>query len=111
MIADRKAKRAGTITDADGVTHSYDFAPCTTDLLCVLNGHEHLDSFAYSPDGTVPAVEFDAYRYDNRPLFFVNIDRTKQRLNIWKFDEANQIYNYQVPFRESGMGSGEGVGA
>ena len=103
MIADRKAKRAGTITDVDGVTHSYDFSGCTTDLLCSLNGHSHLDSFAYSPDGTVPAVEFDAYRYDNRPLFFVNIDRTKQRLNIWKFDEANQIYNYQVPFYESGM--------
>ena len=109
LIADRKAKRAGTITDADGVTHSYDFSPCTTDLLCVLNGHWHLDSFAYSPDGTVPAVEFDAYHYDNCPLYFLNIDRTKQRVNVWKFDEANQIYNYQVPFLESGMESGEGA--
>lgn len=100
LYADRKAKRAGSITDCDGVVHTYDFTNCTSDLLCSLCGHWHEDNYAYSPDGTVPMIEFDAYRYDNVPAFLVNIDRTKQRINVWKFDEANNIYNYQVPFNE-----------
>lgn len=98
LYADRKAKRAGSITDCDGVSHSYDFRNCTSDLLCSLSGHSHVDIYGYSPDGTVPAVVFDAYRYDNCPLYFVNVDRTQERVNVWKFDEANGIYNYQVPF-------------
>ena len=100
LFADRKAKTSGTITDCDGVSHSYDFSGCTSDLLCSLSGHVHADRYVYSPDGTVPAVIFDAYRYDNNPLYFVNIDRTRERINVWKFDTANSIYNYQVPFEE-----------
>ncbi len=100
LYADRKAKRAGTITDCDGNVHNYDFTNCTSDLLCSLSGHSHEDYTGYSPDGTVPALVFDAYRYDNVPLHLVNIDRTRQRVNVWKFDEANNIYNYQVPFVE-----------
>lgn len=102
LYADRKAKRAGTITDCDGNEHAYDFTGCTSDLLCSLCGHWHEDNYAYSPDGTVPMIEFDAYRYDNVPFYFVNIDRTRQRLNVWKVDESNNIYNYQVPFFEPG---------
>lgn len=100
LFADRKAKTSGTITDCDGVSHSYDFSGCTSDLLCSLSGHVHADRYIYSPDGNVPAVIFDAYRYDNNPLYFVNIDRTRERINVWKFDTANNIYNYQVPFEE-----------
>lgn len=100
IFADRKAKRSGTIADCDGVSHSYDFSGCTSELLCVLSGHSHKDFYAYSPDGNVPSVVFDAYRYDNCPLHLVNIDRTRERINIWKFDEANNIYNWQVPFEE-----------
>ena len=100
LFADRKAKRSGAIADCDGVSHSYDFSSCTSDLLCSLSGHVHADRYIYSPDGTVPAVIFDAYRYDNNPLYFVNVDRTRERINVWKFDTANNIYNYQVPFNE-----------
>lgn len=100
LYADRKAKRSGAIADCDGNVHTYDFTNCTSDLLCTLNGHHHADKYIYSPDGNVPAVLFDAYRYDNMPLHLVNIDRTRQRVNVWKFDEANNIYNYQVPFNE-----------
>lgn len=100
LYADRKAKRSGTIKDIDGNVHSYDFSNCTSDLLCSLSGHSHSDYWKYSPDGTVPAVVFDAYRYDNTPLFMVNVDRTRERLNIWKFDIANNVYNYQVPFNK-----------
>lgn len=101
MIADRKAKTSGTITDSDGVSHSYDFSGCTSDLLCCLSGHSHTDIYGYSPDDNVPSVTFDAYRYDNVPAYFVNIDRTRERLNVWKFDESNNIYNYQVPFEDA----------
>jgi len=100
LLADRQAKRSGTITDCDGVAHNYDFSNCSSDLLCCLNGHSHADRIGYSPDNTVPSVTFDAYRYDNVPMYFVNINRTLKRLNIWKFDEGNNIYNFQVPFEE-----------
>lgn len=101
LYADRKAKRSGTIVDCDGVLHSYDFTNCTSDLLCTLNGHLHYDAFMYSPDGTVPAVGMDAYRYDDHPIYFLNIDKTLARVNVWKVDEASHIYNYQVPFTEA----------
>ena len=96
LISDRKAKRSGTITDSHGGIHAYDFTNCTSDILCCLAGHEHEDK--YASVGGVPAVVFDAYRYDLNPLYMVNIDRTKERLNIWKFDTGANVYNYQVPF-------------
>lgn len=95
LFSDRKAKRSGSITDAQGVVHEYDFTGCTSDFLCSLHGHQHFDNYTHV-DG-LPIVLFDAYRYDNIPMFGVNIDRTKQRLNIWKFDEHSNIYNYQIP--------------
>lgn len=101
IYADRKAKRSGSITDIEGNVHTYDFTACTSDLLCSLSGHSHTDYWSYSPDGTVPALVFDAYRYDNTPLFMLNVDRTRQRINVWKFDIANNVYNYQVPFEEA----------
>ena len=95
----RKNKLSGTITDSDGVTHSYDFSNCTSDLLCWLCGHAHTDSYSYDV-GDVPVLIFDAYTYANYPIYMVNIDRTRSRVNVWKIDEANHIYNYQVPFTE-----------
>lgn len=41
ILAARKAKTSGSFTDSYGVTHSYDFRSCTTDLLCSLHGHQH----------------------------------------------------------------------
>ena len=41
ILEDRKAKQSGTFTDVDGVTHSYDFTGCNSDLLCVFHGHTH----------------------------------------------------------------------
>lgn len=96
LIADRKAKRSGILTDSYGGVHPYDFSNCTSDILCCLSGHSHEDR--YVSVGGVPAVVFDAYRYDLNPLYMVNIDRTKERLNVWKFDTGANIYNYQVPF-------------
>lgn len=100
LLAARKNKTSGTITDSDGITHNYDFSSCTSDLLCWLAGHAHVDAFAYDNGGDVPVIIFDAYRYDNHPFYFINIDRTQEQVNVWKVDEANNIYNYQVPFTD-----------
>lgn len=96
LISDRKAKRSGTLTDSHGGVHPYDFTKCTSGILCCLSGHDHVDK--YTTVGGVPAVVFDAYRYDLNPLYMVNIDRTKKRLNVWKFDMGANVYNYQIPF-------------
>lgn len=100
LLTARKNKISGTVTDSDGITHNYNFSGCTTDILCWLAGHAHTDSYAYD-GGDVPVVIFDAYRYDNHPFFFINIDRTNEQLNIWKVDDSPTYYNYQVPFTES----------
>lgn len=99
LLSARKNKTGGTITDSDGVTHSYDFSNCTSDILCWLAGHAHTDSYAYD-GGDVPVIIFDAYRYDNHPFFFINIDRTQERVNVWKVDDSPTFYNYQIPFTE-----------
>jgi len=41
IMTDRKAKRSGTYIDTSGVTHNYDFANCSSDLLCSIHGHIH----------------------------------------------------------------------
>ena len=99
LLAARKNKTSGTITDSDGIVHSYDFSSCTSDILCWLAGHAHEDSYAYD-GGIVPVVLFDAYRYDQHPFFFINVDRTNERLSILKVDESPTIYAYTVPFTE-----------
>lgn len=96
----RKNKSSGTITDSEGITHNYDFSGCGSDLLCWLAGHHHADKYAYD-GGDVPIILFDAYTYADYPLYMVNIDRVRERVNVWKFDEANNIYNFQIPFIES----------
>lgn len=45
ILSARKAKTAGSYTDSYGVTHSFDFTGCTTDLLCSLHGHWHVVSY------------------------------------------------------------------
>ena len=100
LLDDRKNKRSGTVKDSYGVNHSYDFTSCTSDLICSLHGHSHTDAYDYHPleEYTMPVVIFDAIHYDNHPFFFINIDRTRERLNIWKVDDTPTFYNYQIPF-------------
>ena len=45
ILSARKAKTAGSYTDSYGVTHSFDFTGCTTDLLCSFHGHWHVVSY------------------------------------------------------------------
>lgn len=95
----RKNKTSGTITDYYGVTHSYDFSDCTSDLLCCLSGHAHGDYLSVFAN-SVPSYTFDAYGYDNHPFYFGNIDRENQLIELWKVDDANHIYHVEIPFEE-----------
>ena len=98
VLRARKNKISGTITDSAGVTHSYDFSACTSDLLCSLHGHSHVDWYNYF--GGIPTVIFDSYRYDACPFYFINIDKNSSKIDVWKIGEDEQIQKYTVPFVE-----------
>lgn len=94
IYAARKNKTAGTYTDAEGVAHPYDFRGCNSDLLCVLAGHVHIDRFTHAP---MLLAEFDAMGYDAHPVYFVNIDRSNNRLNAWKVGDDASVSPYSLP--------------
>lgn len=98
LIADRKAKTSGTIVDYGGVSHSYDFSNCTSDILCAFAGHRHEDIYQWDANGTVPVIVLDAMGYDNHPFYMVNVDRTNQLVDVWKVDDSPTFYNFQIPF-------------
>lgn len=102
LIDGRKRKTSGVVYDSYGNAHNFDFSNCTSDVICSLHGHQHSDLYNWQGGSNrdLPVVVFDAYHYDNMPFFFINIDRTKQRLNIWKVDKTPAIYNYQIPFTD-----------
>lgn len=91
----RKNKTSGTVTDSDGVEHNFDFSNCTTDILCGLHGHIHMDGYNYVGGSGLVNVTFDWFA-DNT-LHFVLIDRVNRQLNVWKVDSTNTVQNYQVP--------------
>lgn len=97
MLIDRKNKASGTVKDSYGNYHTYDFTGCNSDLLCCFAGHDHCDKYMWQNEN-IPVYLFDAYAYDSRPFYFVNVDRTKKRLNIWKVDNTAMVYNFQIPF-------------
>lgn len=98
LIAARKTKSSGTMIDVDGVTHSYNFANCTSDILCAFAGHEHADRYQWDSNNTVPVIVLDAMGYDYHPIYMVNVDRTNQLIDVWKVDDSPTFYNFQVPF-------------
>lgn len=97
MLIDRKNKASGTVKDSYGNSHAYDFTGCNSDLICCFAGHEHCDKYMWQ-NGDIPVYLFDAYAYDNHPIYFVNVDRTNRRMNIWKINDSPTVYNYQIPF-------------
>ena len=99
MLIDRKNKRSGTVKDSYGNVHAYDFTGCTSDLICSFAGHEHCDKYMWQ-NGNIPVYLFDALAYDNRPFYFVSVDRARERLNIWKVDNVPTVYNFQIPFEQ-----------
>lgn len=97
MLIDRQKKASGTVKDSYGNVHSYDFTECTSDIVCSFAGHEHCDKYMWQ-NNNILVYLFDAYAYDNHPIYFVNINRTSGYMNIWKIDDVPTVYNYQIPF-------------
>ena len=92
----RKNKTSGTITDSDGVEHSFDFSSCTTEILCGLNGHMHLDAYNHIGGDGLANMTFDWF--DGNTVHFVLIDRENRQINVWKMEGTALSYtNYQVP--------------
>ncbi len=97
----RKNKTSGTVTDSDGVEHAFDFSGCTTDILCGLHGHTHIDAYNYvgGIESGLLNITFDWFA--DTTIYFVLVDRENKQLNIWKVSNPNtgpEVQNYIVPF-------------
>lgn len=96
LFAARKDRGSGTVTDSEGVDHDFDFSKCTGRLLCALHGHTHYDAYNYVGSAGVLSMAFDWF--DDNTLHFVLIDRSANKLNVWKVEgDALNTTNYQVP--------------
>ena len=95
MFSARKTKGSGTITDSDGVEHSYDFTDCKTEVLCSLHGHTHYDAYLHL-NGSLLVNSFDWF--DDDTIFLALIDRVDRVLNVWKVEgDTLTSTNYQIP--------------
>ena len=84
MLKARISGGNGTVTDSEGVTHTYQFSDLEGNLLGMLHGHLHQEVWrtengltAYCADGTL---------HDMSCVFGV-FDRHNKKLRIWKFDK------------------------
>ena len=85
FFVDRKLKRSGSYEDIDGITHSYDFSTCETDLLCTLHGHTHAEWFSTASGLT--AYCCDRFSSTYGVCVFGLVDRVNQKLRIWQFSK------------------------
>lgn len=99
ILAARNAYTSGSTVDHYGVTHTYDFTQCTGKIICGLNGHCHQDAYGWSTAGAIQ-IAFDAYAYQWRPFYFVNIDRTAETVTMWKITDDAVVQTYTVPFSD-----------
>lgn len=98
----RKEKTSGTVNDSYGNAHSFDFSNCTGDLICTLHGHWHVDYFNwFGINNDIPTVLYDALHFDHKPFYFVNINRTAERITSWKITDDAMIQKIVIPFNES----------
>jgi len=88
ILAARKAKTAGTFTDVDGVTHSYDFTGCNSDLLCVFHGHIHRILSADKTEHGYPSYIGKAMMNDGDCAYGI-IDREGGKLHIYPFSKTS----------------------
>ena len=80
LFINRKNKTSGTYTDIDGVSHSYDFTGCRTDLLCALHGHEHKEVYGYADQLLCYCADWLGNDYN---CTFGLIDRGNGKLRVW----------------------------
>ena len=87
MVA-RKSKSNGTFTDPDGVTHTYDFSNCQSDLLCAFHGHIHHEDYIDNMQLGYP-VFIGRDMTNNGDCVYGLIDRANSKLYIYSFGKAN----------------------
>ena len=91
MIADRKNKTSGSFTDDEGVTHSYDFSDCESELLTQLSGHDHIDNYKHIED-SITEISYDCAKYRNT-IYFCYIDRKAKEYHAIKvWGTYNNLY-------------------
>lgn len=88
ILRDRKQKLAGTFLDSSGVTHSYDFTQCTSDLLCVFHGHSHTEGYAESSQNGYPICVFNDLD-NNATCTYGIIDREHGKLYTYVFSKSS----------------------
>lgn len=97
LVQARYNKTSGSFTDTQGITHTYDFTGCNNDLIVVLHGHSHSDWSHWDLD--VLSICFKNYYESNRPIYFVLVDKSNERLRLWKIVNTPAYYVYSVPFK------------
>jgi hypothetical protein len=87
-MKDRRNKRSGTITDSEGVSHSYDFTSAKSRYLGSLHGHTH-EELMLTEDNTT-AYAANGY-ISNRACVFGIFDRNSNKLKVWEFSNGGVL--------------------
>lgn len=95
LFINRKNKTSGTYTDVDGVSHSYDFTGCKTDLLCALHGHEHQEVYGYADKLLCYCAD---WLYNMRCTFGL-IDRENGKLRVWLADKTSVLEEFAMDLK------------
>ena len=88
MLAARKNRSSGVLTDSEGVAHPYDFSNCKGSFLLTLHGHHHSEGYE-TRDGITEFL-FQSMLYDNKDgseapcFYFALIDTKDNTLKVWK---------------------------
>lgn len=91
MIANRKNKVSGVLTDDEGIAHSYDFSKCEHELLIQLSGHDHIDNYKHI-EGSISEVGFDCAKTRNT-IYYGYIDRKSKAFHAIKvWGEYDNLY-------------------
>ena len=86
VMKDRRNKRSGSITDSEGVNHTYDFSAVQTELLCSLHGHAHNELMMTEEGMTAYVADWLGNDYN---CAFGLVNRDDNEMYIWRFDKAN----------------------
>lgn len=89
VLTARKNRTGGTAADSDGVTHSFDFSGCGSDLLCSFHGHLHRE--CYSVAGITQYAERNYSPNVAGCVSWALIDRNAKTLTIYKAGQDNLV--------------------
>lgn len=90
VLVARKNKTSGTVTDADGVEHSFDFTKAITKCLCSFHGHMHSELYSQA-DGWTEYIERQYSVNVEGCVSWALIDRNAMTLKIYKAGADNLV--------------------